>query len=114
LGVHENGAGSKERSISKRRRSWSAEQKRELVEEARAMRARGRPWSAVCRELGVLEGSLRLWMRQFPAESRPVLPVQVVRAAPAPQLLCVVTPDGIRIEGVDLDGAVQLVEMLRC
>jgi transposase-like protein len=104
----------KERSISKRPRTWSAEQKRGLAEEARGMRAQGRPWHVVCRELGVLETSLRLWMQQFPAESRQVLPVQVVRATPEPSTLCVVTPDGIRIEGVDLDGAAQLVEMLRC
>jgi transposase-like protein len=104
----------KERSISKRRRSWPTEKKREIVGQARSLRAEGMPWSDVCRELNVLEGSLRLWMQQYPAEARQVLPVQVLRPQPEPQQLCVVTPDGIRIEGLDLDGAYQLVEMLRC
>lgn len=64
------------------------------------MRAQGRPWHVLCRELGVLKASLRLWMWQFPAESRQVLPVQVVRATPEPPTICVFTPEGIRIEGV--------------
>jgi transposase-like protein len=104
----------KERPISKRRRSWPSEKKREIAGQARSMRAEGMPWSDVCRELDVLEGSLRLWMQQYPAQTRQVLPVQVLRPQHERQQLCVVTPDGIRIEGLDLDGAVQLVEMLRC
>ena len=62
----------------------------------------------------MLEGSLRIWMQQYPAEARQVLPVQVLPSQPGPQQLCVVTPDGIRFEGLDLDGAYQLVEMLQC
>jgi transposase-like protein len=104
----------KERSISKRRRSWPTEKKREMAAQARSLRGEGMSWADVCRELDVLEGSLRLWMQQYPAEARQVLPVQVLRPHPEPQQLCVVTPDGIRIEGLDLDGAYQLVEMLRC
>ena len=104
----------KERSISRRRRSWPAEEKREIAGQARSMRAEGMPWSDVCRELNALEGSLRLWMQQYPAEARQALPVQVLGPQPEPQQLCVVTPDGIRIEGLDLEGAYQLVEMLRC
>ena len=104
----------KEQSISKRRRNWSTEEKREMAHRAHEMRAQGSSWPEVCRELDVLEGSLRLWMRQFPVEAQQVLPVQVLRPVPEPQHLCVVTPDGIRVEGLDLDGAYQLVQMLRC
>ena len=68
----------------------------------------------VCRELDVLEGPLRLWMRQLPVEPQQVLPGQVLRPVPEPQQRCVITPDGFRVEGRDLDRAYQLVEQLRC
>ena len=56
--------------------------------------------SAGSLDLDVLEGSLRIWMQQYPAEARQVLPVQGLAPARAGAgQLCVVTPDGIRIEG---------------
>jgi transposase-like protein len=104
----------KEPLISKRRRSSPSEKKSEIAEQAPSMRADRTSWFDVCREMDVLDGSLWLWMQQHAVEVRQVLPVRVLRTEPETQHLCVVMPDGIRIEGLDLDGAVQLVEMLRC
>ncbi len=54
------------RSSSKRRRKWTTEKKAELVTKAKAMRASGQPWREISVKLGVCEGLLHQWTRQFP------------------------------------------------
>ena len=59
-----------ERSISKRRRSWPTEMKREIAGQARSMRAEGMSWSDVCRELNVLEGSPQFAVKPSPCPTK--------------------------------------------
>ena len=73
------------------------------------------PMSAGSLDLDVLEGSLRLWMQQYPAEARQVLPVQVLGLRSRGRSSCAWSrPTGSGSKGLDLEGAYQLVEMLRC
>ena len=50
----------------KPRRRWAASDKRRLAREARRLRGEGWKYSEICAHLDVLEGSIRLWMRQYP------------------------------------------------
>ncbi len=64
------------------------------------------------RDLDVLEGSLRRWMRQFPQD--PVLqPVRVFDAQVDASRLTMVTPDGFRFEDLSMTDAIVLLEKLR-
>lgn len=93
------------------RRSWSQDQKRALAEEARRRRRAGDSFKAITKSMGVLEGSLRLWMQQFP--ERAIQPVEIIEADAGSSAIAVVTPDGYRIEGLCVSAAVQVLERLR-
>lgn len=96
----------------RRRRIWTPDEKREVVTTARRRLAEGTSFRRVAAELGILEGSLRLWMRQLP--ERGLQPVTVIDvAAPTRDLICLVTPGGFRFEGLDLATAARLWEQLK-
>ena len=88
------------------RRSWSKDQKRTLVAEARQRLAAGEKFSAVVAALDVIDGSLRLWMRQFPEAA--IQRVQIIDAIPERAGITLVTPNGFRFEDLDLLSAVEL------
>ena len=91
----------------------------EAVSVARARVVEGVPVARIARELGLRTQTLSLWLRR---ERLPKLrAVRVERdphsAAPValatPELRpVVVTPSGVRIEGLDLDGVVRVVRSL--
>ncbi|MEM7677686.1 MAG: helix-turn-helix domain-containing protein [Myxococcota bacterium] len=104
----------------RRRRRWDAETKAQLTIEAAKMRAEGMRWTDVAKKLNVLEGSLRKWLEDYesPKEvsSLPHDPELIARGIvdeTEPGALSVVTPQGFRVEGLDLEGAHMLIEMLR-
>ena len=88
------------------RRSWSKDQKRALVAEARQRLAAGQKFSAVVAALDVIDGSLRLWMRQFPETA--IQRVQIIDEVPESDRSTLVTPTGFRFEDLELLSAVEL------
>ena len=93
------------------RRSWTTEEKQEFVQQARERIAAGETFSEVTRALEITQTSLRHWMRQFsgPLALKPVKIIQTTAGAG----VCLVTPDGFRFEGLDIESAVGLLERLR-
>jgi hypothetical protein len=78
--------------------------------QAHRLRAEGHSFAAITRRLGVLEGSLRLWMEQFP-DTPTIQPVEVMTSVVASGIT-LRAPDGFVFEGLDLDGAALLRGML--
>jgi hypothetical protein len=98
---------------TKRRIYRSPSEKQELADEARARRFRGEQWVQITEALGVCAHSLRLWMRQTPqAGFRPVEIVGDTRVD-ATNGLKLTTPEGIVIEGLSVEAAIQLCGALR-
>ena len=75
--------------------------------------AEGAGKKEIANELGVSAMSVQRWLRAIPVTS--MVPVRIV--APAPTLtsadrVVVITPRGLRVEGLDLDGVCTLVARL--
>ena len=95
----------------------------EVVRHARAQVREGVAVSRIARSLGLRPKTLTLWMRDMPASKlrtvRVVPGERDARALPsaaavpaAEQRLVVVTPSGVRVEGLDVDGVVQVLRVL--
>ena len=101
----------------RRRRRWDPEEKHALTLRAYEMRQAGARWSEVASELNVLEGSLRKWLEDFEAASRAEHGEATVRTLrelnPDGGAIAVTTPDGFRVEGLSVEDAHLLIEMLR-
>ena len=101
----------------RRRRSWSPTEKQKLLAEARARRQGGESWTRIAEALDVRTDALRRWMRKWP-EALGLRAVQVAglegESVPRAKTgLSVVSPEGFRFEGVDLETAVWLYRALR-
>lgn len=72
--------------------------------------AAGSSFSATAQKLGLGENSLRLWLKQFPEAG--LQPVEVI-AEDRREGICLTTPDGFRVEGLDGQTAAELLELLR-
>ena len=81
------------------------------MSEARQRLAAGQKFSAIVAALDIVEGSLRLWMRQFPETA--IQPVQIIDSVPATSGIVIVAPNGFRFEGLDLLSAVELWRRIR-
>ena len=104
----------------KSRRSWTVDQKQALVAEASRRLRSGERMREVCESLDVLEGSLRLWMRQFPSDQ--FLPVKLKPsldrdAGDAREIgsgtISLTTPSGFRFDALDVGDVAVLLEQLR-
>ena len=82
-----------------------------VVEHARAERRRGRSLSAFAAELGIREATVHRWLRSDVDAPLALRPIEVVHEAPT-QALVVVSPGGVRVEGLSLADAVALVRAL--
>ena len=99
---------------------YSAAFRAEVVFHARARVRAGVAVSRIARDLGLRPKTLTLWMRGVPVSKlrtvrveRDAQPVPAAATvATAEQRLVVVTPSGVRVEGLDLDGIVQLMRSL--
>lgn len=77
---------------------------------AAARAAAGVAKQAIASELGVSAMSVQRWLRATPA--RAMVPVRIVAPAAAPaadRRVVVVTPGGLRIEGLDIDGVCTVI-----
>jgi transposase-like protein len=93
---------------------YPATARREAVRLARAEKARGIAVAATARALGLRPRTLGLWLRSWPRLRR----VEVTAALPEPRVEpeargTLVTPQGYRVEGLDLAALVRLLEALR-
>ncbi len=81
-------------------------------EYAAKARQQGRSWAEVSRELGLAPMTLRKWCGSKPQAQ--LVPVTVTAAAPirGSCSIAVVTPGGLRIEGLDVQDVVALVRAL--
>ena len=99
---------------------YSAAFRSEVVTLARNRIADGVAVARIARELGLRSKTLTLWMRRVPASKlRAVRVERDPRPVPAPaaaatsdRRVVIVTPSGVRIEGLDLDGVAQLMRSL--
>jgi len=103
----------------RKRRRFAQEQKRKIAAEVQRRVREGEPFSGISRDLDIREGSLRLWVRQFPAAE--ILPVTVERtrseraasSGTTVARISLVTPEGLRFEGLELGDVATLLEQLR-
>ena len=83
-----------------------------VVAYARQERAAGQSWARIARTVGLSAGALKNWSRTPPA-ARTLVPVEVAATATMPPMpLVVVSPDGYRVEGLDLATASALLRAL--
>jgi len=82
-----------------------------MAEEARRLRESGTSWVEIGRRLDVRPASLQLWLKQA---SPRFLPVKFEPTPTPSRDLVLVTPEGFRVEGLDLEATNELLESLRC
>jgi transposase-like protein len=91
-------------------RRYSVELRQQAVAYWRAREAAGDGMRAVATALGIAPVSLRRWARD--ARFRPVR-LREAEAPVLPRLVVVVDATGVRVEGADIEAAVQLIARLR-
>ena len=96
----------------RRRRRWDAATKRGLALKAMRMRHQGHRWSDISNTLDVLEGSLRQWVERYEDEAGDK-PVSAVTLSKSLGALSITTPDGFRIDGLDVESACSMLDLLR-
>lgn len=74
-------------------------------------RQQGRSWTAVARELGISAATLQAWTAA-PRSRAALVPVVVESEPRRSACLMVITPSGLRIEGLDVESAAALVRAL--
>lgn len=83
----------------------------EIADYARRRRERGGRVRDIAVEVGVSRESIRRWSSTSSSAKATVVPVRIRPDHAATQLV-VVTPGGVRIEGLDLEQAAELVRRL--
>ncbi len=95
-------------------RRYSPALRAQAVEYWRTQQASGVRLDAVAAALGVAPWSLQRWIRTMPAPRPRFRDVQVVEAAhPTRTLTIVITAEGARVDGLDVETAAQLLARLR-
>ena len=106
------------KASKRRRRRWTPEEQRGLLQEASRLMASGASWDAAAKAVGVWPSSLRRWREDAErAAFKEVVVPPVLATSPVPSPeggVVITTPDGIRVAGLDVDGACLILEMLRC
>jgi len=95
------------------RNRYDEEFRAEVVELVRRRQKQGDSQRSVAEELEIPVGTVRRWLRAAEEPSGgDLLPVRVVQPTAPPSELSVVTPSGLRLEGLDLDGAIEVLGRL--
>ena len=96
------------------RRHVPREVREQIRRYAERRRAKGATWQAIARETALEARKLRAWCQKpLPTGSPPTLrPVQVVKKPKASTNLVLVASAGLRIEGLGVQEAAQLVRLL--
>jgi len=90
------------------------EVREEVCRYAARRREKGAPWAVIARETGLDVRKLQRWQsRARRASAVPVLrPVEVLPAPEPAPALTVIAPSGVRVEGLGLEQAAQLLRLL--
>ena len=90
------------------------EVREEVCRYAARRREQGAPWAVIARETGLDVRMLQRWQsRARRSASVPVLrPVEVLPAPKPVETLTVIAPSGVRVEGLGLEQAAQLLRLL--
>ena len=90
------------------------EVREEVCRYAARRRKHGAPWAVIARETGLDVRKLQRWQsRARRSASVPVLrPVEVLPAPEPVETLTVIAPSGVRVEGLGLEQAAQLLRLL--
>lgn len=90
------------------------EVREEVCRYAARRREQGAPWAVIARETGLEVRKLQRWQsRARRRASVPVLrPVEVLPAPEPAPTLTVIAPSGVRVEGLALEQAAQLLRLL--
>ena len=98
------------------RRRYSAAVRQHAITYWREQRRRGVGVRRVAADLGVAQWSLHRWIRAATVD-RPFRPVMVATAEPETGAVATVTlritPEGPRIDGLDVESAARLIRLLR-
>ena len=80
---------------------------------ARTQRRRGHAVERVAKAVGVARPTLARWLRPRPAQGlRPVTVIGPPLAAPSGSTAVLITPQGVRVEGLDREGLVAVLRAL--
>lgn len=94
-----------------RRPRRTHEQRETLIAQIRTMRAQGMSYRAIALDLGLNPQTVYSWRDELDAEAPGFRAVAVTMPRPA-TVPVLVTPQGYRIEGLDLAGVAQLLRAL--
>ncbi len=87
-----------------------------VVRYARQQRRRGVPWRAIASELGLSASAMQRWAKrhQRPRARRAaaIVPVKLREERLEERGLAVVTPSGVRVEGLSLEAAMHVLQQL--
>ena len=86
----------------------------EVCRYAARRREQGVPWAVIARETGLDVRKLQRWngRRQASAPVPVLRPVEVMPAPEPAQGLALIAPNGVRVEGLRLEQAAQLLRLL--
>ena len=91
------------------------EVREEVCRYAARRRDEGAPWAVIARETGLGVRKLQRWQSRARRSSSAVSvlrPVEVLPAPEPPESLTVIAPSGVRVEGLGLEQAAQLLRLL--
>jgi len=74
-------------------------------------RVRGDWWCELARELGIPASTLKRWTTPRAEGTRPLRPVQVIEEPPC-RTMTIVSPSGLRIEGVTIADVIEILRGL--
>ncbi len=87
-----------------------------VVRYARQQRRRGVSWRTIASELGLSASAMQRWAkrreRRHVRRAAAMVPVQVREELADEHVLAVVTPSGVRVEGLSLEAAVHVLQRL--
>ena len=106
---------------SRRSKKWRCppELRSRIVEYARLHREQGRPIGEIAAGLGLVESTVARWLRRERSEGKAgfcsvaIVASEEAPALPSPAALRLVTPQGYRVEGLDVDTLAYLLQVLR-
>ena len=90
---------------------FSAALRAEITTWTRAQREHGAWWSELSRAIGVPAATLKRWVAPSALASAVMLPVEVIDAPPI-GTVTLVSPTGLRIEGVAIADAIAILQRL--
>jgi hypothetical protein len=95
----------------RRRRRYPAKLRARISAWVAKRRAKGAWWCDVARPLGVPASTLKRWAEPSPTAPLALRPVDVIDV-PLPGTVTLVSPTGLRIEGVTIDAAIAILRGL--